>query len=465
MRNHFASFSIAKKQSPESLIITVQIGKDSFFDLQFESEMNSKISGYTIIKQDLIISSTESSVNDRFDFFFLENDEEKLCYKEAIKDKNWSKECAFLNDRKRKTFLNKKDFIYKFEVDHLLDFEFNNTMIIIDNSPFPYNKTTSEGAIEVSIMKENIYTSSMNYYTASYCLILVFSMLFIILLGTLVKFYRVNVSLKRDVEQFKTSFQIKTMPQSFIAHFSVLDKTARFPTLDGSRYQSKNKKSSNSKTLKVSNGSNNSSRKQSKNNSNLSSQNPTPTNQQTKILNGKKNKRDSISEIESHINSNDISHIENGKNSINDISKIGENNSEYLIGVSSNSRNFNKSIFNNSNTFNKKAINRINSTRIQEDSEYQRRDFGQSRISQDLRKHEGQYKLNSFNGQQIFILNFNSMLRTGGSKKLLSKENQLIRHKDRINSSMISENSIKKIEWNSDSDFENSSDEDLSSKK
>ncbi len=66
-------------------------------------------------------------------------------------------------------------------------------MIVIDNTPFPDGKPSNysinlllylgPGKIEVMIMKENIYTTDMSYYTASYSLILVFSMLFIVILG------------------------------------------------------------------------------------------------------------------------------------------------------------------------------------------------------------------------------------------------------------------------------------------
>ncbi len=46
-----------------------------------------------------------------------------------------------------------------------------------------YHDCVGPGKIEVIIMKENIYTTDMSYYTASYSLILVFSMLFIVILG------------------------------------------------------------------------------------------------------------------------------------------------------------------------------------------------------------------------------------------------------------------------------------------
>ena len=72
------------------------------------------------------------------------------------------------------------------------------------------NVYLGSGPIEVLIMKENIYTTDMGYYTASFSLILVFSMLFIVILGLSFRFHQVNSALKKEALTFKTSFMTKS---------------------------------------------------------------------------------------------------------------------------------------------------------------------------------------------------------------------------------------------------------------
>lgn len=55
-------------------------------------------------------------------------------------------------------------------------------------------------------MRECEFTSLDDYYTASICLILLSSMLFVILLGTLYKMIRLKSSFKKDAHEIKTSF-------------------------------------------------------------------------------------------------------------------------------------------------------------------------------------------------------------------------------------------------------------------
>jgi len=59
------------------------------------------------------------------------------------------------------------------------------------------------------IVKENLYSTDLGYYTASYSLILVFSMLCIVVLGVAFRFYQMNVALKKDAIKLRTSFMTK----------------------------------------------------------------------------------------------------------------------------------------------------------------------------------------------------------------------------------------------------------------
>lgn len=64
--------------------------------------------------------------------------------------------------------------------------------------------------IDVMIVKENLYSTDLSYYTASYSLILVFSMLVIIIFGVAFRFYQMTMSLKKDAIKLRTSFMSKT---------------------------------------------------------------------------------------------------------------------------------------------------------------------------------------------------------------------------------------------------------------
>ena len=52
--------------------------------------------------------------------------------------------------------------------------------------------------MKVFIMKENIYKTSSDMYTAAYSLILVFAMLSVVIMGISVKFHRIRMQFKQD---------------------------------------------------------------------------------------------------------------------------------------------------------------------------------------------------------------------------------------------------------------------------
>eukprot|EP00347_Sterkiella_histriomuscorum_P019126 403342850 len=197
-----ALFDISNQKSLRLFFNNLKVDVNDYFNLTFESDVGSKFSGSTYINQDLLVRSAQPYSNNNFDLFYLTKQDDIECYKRAIEKEQWNKHCRFLEDNK-KSILNRNDVVFGFGNDFLQDFSFNDSMIIIDNTPFPFNRTISTGPLDLLLMKENVYTSSLTYYTATYTLILIFCMLFIILVGTCVKFYRVSQSLKKEAQQFK----------------------------------------------------------------------------------------------------------------------------------------------------------------------------------------------------------------------------------------------------------------------
>jgi hypothetical protein len=82
----------------------------------------------------------------------------------------------------------------------------NHTRIYIDNTPFPTGLITNYDPLTVFIMKENIYSTSSDMYTATYALILVFAMLCVVVLGISVKLHRVRMQFRDDKKGFAQSF-------------------------------------------------------------------------------------------------------------------------------------------------------------------------------------------------------------------------------------------------------------------
>lgn len=74
----------------------------------------------------------------------------------------------------------------------LEDIRTQNSKLIIDNTPFPRGYIQNYEPLDVFVMKENIYQSSFDMYTATYSLILVFTMLVVILLGVSLKYHRLR---------------------------------------------------------------------------------------------------------------------------------------------------------------------------------------------------------------------------------------------------------------------------------
>jgi uncharacterized membrane protein YqjE len=56
------------------------------------------------------------------------------------------------------------------------------------------------------MMRDSAFTTSDKYYTATYCLVLVVGMLLVVLMGVIVKLWRLKQSLKKNAYQIKTSF-------------------------------------------------------------------------------------------------------------------------------------------------------------------------------------------------------------------------------------------------------------------
>jgi len=75
-------------------------------------------------------------VNDDFDLFFLESEEDITCYNYAINQEMWALHCNFLLDP-YKARLNVQQVRFDYLWDLLTDQRYNNSRIIIDNTPFP----------------------------------------------------------------------------------------------------------------------------------------------------------------------------------------------------------------------------------------------------------------------------------------------------------------------------------------
>lgn len=90
--------------------------------------------------------------------------------------------------------------------------------MILDNTPFPDGINKSKNgffilldyeALDIFILKENIYNNSQYLYTFGGSLILIFCMLCVVLGFLAYKFHKVNQQLKKEAETFKTSFMMK----------------------------------------------------------------------------------------------------------------------------------------------------------------------------------------------------------------------------------------------------------------
>mmetsp|Transcript_40501 Transcript_40501/g.39000 ORF Transcript_40501/g.39000 Transcript_40501/m.39000 type:complete len:108 (-) Transcript_40501:960-1283(-) len=81
----------------------------------------------------------------------------------------------------------------------------NETIVILDNTPFPSGEIPNYEVINFYIMKENTFNTSELYYTATYSLILVACMLFVIFIGLLSKYLLILKGLKNDALNLKTA--------------------------------------------------------------------------------------------------------------------------------------------------------------------------------------------------------------------------------------------------------------------
>ena len=97
----------------------------------------------------------------------------------------------------------------------LQDVLLNDTKMYVDNTPFPTGLITNYEPLSVFIMKENIYQTSSDMYTATYALILVFAMLAVIILGISVKLHRVRVQFREDKKGCAHSF---VKPATIVHH-------------------------------------------------------------------------------------------------------------------------------------------------------------------------------------------------------------------------------------------------------
>mmetsp|Transcript_38168 Transcript_38168/g.28119 ORF Transcript_38168/g.28119 Transcript_38168/m.28119 type:complete len:177 (-) Transcript_38168:38-568(-) len=81
----------------------------------------------------------------------------------------------------------------------------DETILILDNTPFPTGIIPNYQPLYFYIMKENTFNTSEIYYTATYALILVACMLFVIFIGLLSKYLLILKGFKKDALNLKTA--------------------------------------------------------------------------------------------------------------------------------------------------------------------------------------------------------------------------------------------------------------------
>lgn len=100
------------------------------------SNVESSIQSYTINQQDFTIKLSQKHANQDFDIFYLETSDDYQCYFYATVYKVWNITCPFLLDPARYE-LNIKSKVVSLDSKGLASRKYNNTMIVIDNTPFP----------------------------------------------------------------------------------------------------------------------------------------------------------------------------------------------------------------------------------------------------------------------------------------------------------------------------------------
>eukprot|EP00347_Sterkiella_histriomuscorum_P006004 403354441 len=170
--------------------------------------------GSTSLNTSIEVRLSQKFTNQQFDFFVFKNDDDFSCYQFVLKTKNWGFHCPFLIQEEG-VFLDQilaTYSIYKANTDMQ---KLQNIRLVFDNSPFPYGLNKNYEALDLFILKENMYTNSAYYYTFSCCLILIFSMLAFILIFISIKLHRANMlSFKSNNgsggNNNESNFQMKT---------------------------------------------------------------------------------------------------------------------------------------------------------------------------------------------------------------------------------------------------------------